>query len=159
MWEKRRKNHRPEQSTTTPWKHGALSLISAMIATLALVNVPAAAQVNDTFAIYTTNECGYIVFVDYGAGAPGGGNNDDYIRVNDLCGDHHGVRGYAWLNGKYPGSTYSGIRAPSSVVWDPFPRGEVSGGDFVGIKVCLVDGPNDSSPLFCASRSQTAIDG
>ncbi|MFJ3762106.1 hypothetical protein [Streptomyces sp. NPDC090080] len=100
---------------------------------------------------------GVIDFVDYGPGAPGGGNNDDYTVIHDLCNDGHGVEGYAWLDGAYLGKHYDGNGyAGDPEVWDPF--GNFKGKHLVGIKVCLVDGASDTSPSYCGS-SQQQIDG
>ncbi|MCX5067511.1 hypothetical protein OOJ91_16840 [Micromonospora lupini] len=125
--------------------------------------MPASAASNDSFWTWTadgTDGCGYIFFTDYGEGAPGGGPNDDYITIQDLCPDGHGVMGYAWLDGVYLGKEYNGIGwGYDSVVWDPFPSGNVKAGQLVGIKVCLVDGANDPTPSYCASVSQRSVDG
>jgi hypothetical protein len=128
--------------------------------TLLLAN-PAAAATDDSFGVSTTNACGAIDFVDFGPGAPGGGDNDDYVEIHDFCSDGHGVEGYAWLDGIYLGNTYNGNGlSGSAVVWDPFKAfGNVIPGDTVGIKVCLVDGPNDPSPSDCRSASHTSVDG
>jgi hypothetical protein len=68
----------------------------------------------------TTDSCGAVDFVDYGPGAPGGGNNDDYAVVHDYCGDGHGVKAWAWLDGVLIGSQYNGNGlAGAPVIWDP----------------------------------------
>jgi hypothetical protein len=51
---------------------------------------------------------GFAQFQDYGPGAPGGGNNDDYIIVGDTCADGVGVKAWAWLDGVLLGSKYNG---------------------------------------------------
>ncbi|HEY9473292.1 MAG TPA: hypothetical protein VIS06_05490, partial [Mycobacteriales bacterium] len=84
-----------------------LLVSAATAATLALAS-PASASVEDTFGVYTSDTCAVAVFVDYGPGAPGGGNNDDYVDIGDNCADSHGVRTWAWLNGVYLGSVYDG---------------------------------------------------
>ncbi|MGW5742009.1 hypothetical protein [Amycolatopsis sp. NPDC003861] len=87
-----------------------------------------------------------------GAGAPGGGNNDDYAVVHDYCGDGHGVLIGSKDNG-------NGL-AKEPVVWDPFRAyGNVYAGDAVGLKVCLVDGNGDTTPAKCASKTHTSVDG
>jgi hypothetical protein len=126
-----------------------------------LAATPAAAAYDDSFAVYTTDRCGAVNFVDYGAGAPGGGNNDDYTVVHDYCGDGHGVKAWAWLNGTLVGAKYNGSGSGGApVIWDPFKAyGNIFAGDSVGLKVCLVDGDNDPTPAKCASHTHTSVDG
>jgi hypothetical protein len=137
-----------------------LALAGAASVTLLFAS-PAAAAVDDSFSVSTTDDCGAVNFVDYGPGAPGGGNNDDYLVIHDYCSDGHGVEGYAWLDGAYLGKKYNGNGlAGDPVVWDPFADyHNVQAGDVVGIKVCLVDGPNDATPSKCASKEHTSVDG
>lgn len=117
-----------------------------------------AASVDDGFSVSTTNGCGRIDFVDFGEGAPGGGSNDDYTVIHDLCGDGSGVKAWAWLNGTLLGSRYNGNGlAGDAVIWDPF--GNVHPGDSIGLKVCLSDGPDDPNPRDCGSRTKTSSDG
>jgi hypothetical protein len=134
----------------------ALALGSAVLAA-----TPAAAAHDDSFTVYTTDRCGAVDFVDYGAGAPGGGNNDDYAVVHDYCGDGHGVKAWAWLNGILIGEKYNGNGlAGDPVIWDPFKAyGNVAPGDSVGLKVCLVDGNGDPTPAKCKSSTHTSEDG
>jgi len=178
------------------WKLGALSLMSAMIAAAAVVNVAPAtaggpedgppigseqlpvhrdetgatvAAAGDSFSAKAGPLCyrpqhphgsGIASFIDNGRGVPGNDkSNDDYIEVLDACVDHHGVRAWAWLNGRLlPGSKYNGKGYRKTVYWDPFPSGNVKNGDNVGIKVCLVDGSGDNNhgrcpkPCGCATR-------
>ncbi|MBE8518894.1 hypothetical protein ILP97_15450 [Amycolatopsis sp. H6(2020)] len=133
-----------------------LALGSAVLAA-----TPASAAYDDSFTVSTTDGCGAVDFVDYGAGAPGGGNNDDYAVVHDYCGDGHGVKAWAWLDGVLIGSKYNGNGlAGDPVVWDPFAAyGNVIAGDSVGLKVCLVDGNGDTTPARCASKTRTSVDG
>ncbi|NEY33624.1 hypothetical protein GTU99_15700 [Streptomyces sp. PRKS01-65] len=138
---------------------------SALAAATMLFGTQAAvAATNDSFAVGTTNGgCGTVNFVDYGEGAPGGGNNDDYLVIHDYCSDGRGVRAYAWLT--FGGEThYLGARnntnglAGDAVVWDPFADwGNVEAGDLVGLKVCLFDSNNTLSR--CAEKSQLSVDG
>lgn len=126
---------------------------------------PASAAHDDTFTAWATpcddlwrDPAGVVVFVDYGPGKPGGGNNDDYVEIIDKCKDGHGVRGYVWLNGVYLGSKYNGNGAGTTVIWDPF--GNLPAGSRVGLRVCLVDGPNDTTPFGCSNLiSRTLVDG
>ena len=122
------------------------------------------AAVNDSFNVSTTDGCGRADFVDFGPGAPGGGDNDDYIVIHDFCSDGHGVKVWAWLNGvsvngdvgRYNGNGLAG----DAVVWDPFKAlGNVDAGDSVGIKVCLVDSSTASSGLFCREMTRVSTDG
>jgi hypothetical protein len=118
---------------------------------------PGAATVDDSFDACSKYCWGYARFVDYGPGAPGGGNNDDYVRVCDFyAGDHDGVKAYAWIGNDYQGSKYNGKGAGECVVWDPFPN--VKPGQTVGLKVCLVDGPN-GAPYYCDEDRQKSQDG
>jgi hypothetical protein len=99
-----------------------------------------------------------VEFVDYGPGAPGGGDNDDYTVIHDYCADGHGVKAYAWINGTFLGSRYNGNGlAGDPVIWDPF--GNVAPGNAIGLKVCLVDGNDDPTPFDCTSTTHTSVDG
>lgn len=126
---------------------------------------PAQAVYDDTFWVTTTRSCGsnedsvsgMTYFWDYGPGAPGGGDNDDYISILDVCEDRHGVRGYVWLNGEYLGSRYNGNGYGSEVVWDPF--GNLPRDSRVGLRVCLVDGPDGAGYACSELRSHTLEDG
>jgi hypothetical protein len=135
----------------------AVALWGAPAAQARTVADPSAAAVDDSFTVWTTDACGSADFIDYGEGAPGGGSNDDYIEVWDTCGDTHGVRAYAWLDGTYLGSRYNGNGAWEYVVWDPF--GNVTAGQSVGLKICLVDGANDTTPSKCDEMTSTSVDG
>jgi len=152
----------------TRFRRRALTIASAVSATL-LFTATAANAVDDRFSAATTDGCGVAEFVDYGPGAPGGGNNDDYIVIHDYCADGHGVRAYVWILGEYWGDQYNGNgRAGAAVVWDPFrawggPENLIKG-DFFTIRVCLVDGPNDAADepeagSKCRSASHTMGDG
>ncbi|MFD8260103.1 hypothetical protein ACFV19_14450 [Streptomyces griseoluteus] len=127
-----------------------VGVLGAMGAAL-LTATPAVAAGDDFEAWTTDGGCGYVDFIDYGPGAPGGGDNDDYLVIHDRCADGHGVEAYAWLDGAYLGKHYDGNGLDgAAVVWDPF--GNVQDHQTVGIKVCLVDGPDDPSPSYCDSR-------
>jgi hypothetical protein len=133
--------------------------VAAVAAVLGIGASPATAATNDSFAFSTVGlGCGHVAFVDYGEGAPGGGNNDDYVVISDECSDGHGVKAYAWLNGVYLGSRYNGNgKFGADVVWDPF--GNVVGGQSVGLKLCLVDGSSDPTPSACNQATRTSVDG
>ena len=140
----------------------ALVLASTLtLGSVALVTSSAAAAHDDSFTVFTTDGCGAVDFVDYGPGAPGGGDNEDYAVIHDYCSDGHGVKAWAWLNGTAIGEQYDGNGlAGAPVIWDPFkPWGNVLPGDAVGLKVCLVDGNGDPSPDKCAEHTQTSVDG
>lgn len=142
-------------------KRALLPVTTAAVATLAFAN-PAQAAYNDSFTVFTlTYMCGSVEFVDYGSGGDGGGSNDDYTVVHDLCGDGFGVKAYAWKNGRYLGSRYNGNGyAGPAVIWDPFRAvGNIGGGDRIGLKVCLVHGSNDPGPFGCDSRTVISRDG
>ena len=128
------------------------------------VNPGPAAAADDTFWVTTGGACpsevnsswhGFAQFQDYGPGAPGGGNNDDYIIVGDTCADGVGVKAWAWLDGVLLGSKYNGSGSGHNVVWDPF--GNVTSGHAVGLKVCATAG-NNGTPYNCSSLTRT-IDG
>jgi hypothetical protein len=144
----------------------------AALSTVLLMAGPAQAASNDDFSATTTDGCGAVNFIDYGPGADGGGDNDDYLVIHDYCGDGHGVKAWAWitqnttqgpltfyLGGKYNGNGSAG----DPVIWDPFkdfnPDENVAKGDIVGLKVCLVDGNTDSSPTKCDTANHTSADG
>ena len=62
--------------------------------------------------------------------------NDDYVVIDDFCKDHHGVKAWAWRNGKLLGSKYNGRGNNKSVIWDPYRNdNNVEKGDYVGLKV------------------------
>jgi hypothetical protein len=137
-----------------------LSVIAAAAIGGAVVNAgPASASVDDSFAIYTTDAktCGTLVFVDYGEGASGGGNNDDYIQFYDNCSDGHGVKAWAWHNGTYLGGMYNGGGTGSNKIWDPF--GNVAAKDTIKVKICLVDGDADPTPSSCSEATVQSYDG
>jgi hypothetical protein len=134
-----------------------LLAIAAVTASVVGFTATPAAAVDDSRNVYTYGQCGLATFVDYGPGAAGGGNNDDYVRIADLCSDGHGVKAYAWINGYYLGSGYNGNGYGSAVIWDPF--GNVLPGQKIGLKVCLVDGNNDPTPFRCLSGEWTSVDG
>ncbi len=129
----------------------------------------ASATHDDSFSFYTTNYCGWVKYVDYGPGLSGSGN-DDYVLVRDTCAtgsgtpDGHGVKAWAWLTRggvkHYLGDAYDPYGAKGTVVWDPFLKyGNVKAGDYVGLKVCLVDGNDDSTPTHCQSFTSRSVDG
>jgi hypothetical protein len=136
----------------------ALGSALALAMTLCGIAVahPAAAA-TDHISESTSDGCGVIDFIDAGPGAPGGGDNDDYLELHDYCSDGHGVEGYAWLDGTYLGKKYDGNGlAGAPVIWDPL--GDVKSGQTIGVKVCLVDGADDPTPSKCLSAEGT-IDG
>ncbi|MGW4021938.1 hypothetical protein [Streptomyces sp. NPDC005009] len=138
----------------------AFTTTAVAAATMLFGTQAAVAATNDSFAVGTTSGgCGVVNFVDYGEGAPGGGNNDDYLVIHDYCGDGKGVRAYAWIDDIYLGAknNTNGL-AGSAVVWDPFKDwGNIIAGDRVGIKVCLFDSNNTLSR--CAEASRVSADG
>ena len=60
-------------------------MAAALLSMTVLVTTSAGAAENDDFAAVTTDGCGVAQFKDYGPGAPGGGNNDDYLVIHDYC--------------------------------------------------------------------------
>ena len=136
-------------------------LVSVATAAMLALASPASASVEGAFSVYTSDACAVADFVDYGPGAPGGGNNDDYALVGDICEDSHGVRAWAWLNGIYLGSVYDGNGSyASDTIWDPFkPVGNVGPGDEVTLEVCLVDGSGDTTGSRCGIASRVSVDG
>jgi hypothetical protein len=98
--------------------------------------------------------------VDYGPGAAGGGNNDDYVVIQDRCADGHGVEAWAWLDGPSHGARYDGNgQTGAAVVWDPFPSGNVKPGQVIQLRVCLVDGASDTTPSSCTTVKHQSVDG
>jgi hypothetical protein len=130
---------------------------------------PASAPHDDGFSVDVSGYRGCpdpvrtsrVAFIDYGGGVAGNGkSNDDYVQVTDRCADHHGVKAWAWLNGQLLGSRYNGNGEGSTVIWDPFKAyGNVDAGDLVGLRVCIVDGANDPSPIHCRSGDARSVDG
>ncbi|MGI5216209.1 hypothetical protein [Plantactinospora sp. CA-290183] len=151
-------------------KHALVSRLVtvAAVATVGLVGAAApAAAADDGFAVTTKTPslcedrdliAGYLQFIDYGPGAPGGGNNDDYLSLEDWCADGDGVKGWAWLNGILLGERYNGNGTDAAVLWDPFPPSTVRARDVVGLKVCSVNGPN-GTPYNCQSAEIISLDG
>ena len=139
----------------------ALVLAVALLSVTVLVTTSAGAAVNDDFAASTTDGCGVASFIDYGPGAPGGGNNDDYVVIHDYCADGHGVIAYlSWDNTGYWFNKYNGNGlAGAPVVWDPFLYGNVKAGQTVWLEVCLVDGQADPTPSRCGEASHRSKDG
>jgi hypothetical protein len=140
----------------------ALVVVLASLLLFAGVHLStASAAVNDDFHASTTDGCGVANFIDYGPGAPGGGNNDDYVVIHDYCADGHGVQAYVKVDdidfvlGEYNGNG----RAGAPVVWDPFLNGNVQAGQSVTLEVCLVDGPADQTPSRCGEAWHRSADG
>jgi hypothetical protein len=140
----------------------ALVVVLASLLLLAGVHLStASAAVNDDFAAVTSDGCGVVNFIDYGPGAPGGGNNDDYLVIHDYCADGHGVR--VWATQDDGGTVFSRYNgnglAGAPVVWDPFLNGNVKAGQSVWLEVCLVDGPAYQTPSRCGDASHRSADG
>ena len=137
----------------------ALVVAVALLSVTVLVTSSAGAAVNDNFNASTTDGCGVANFIDYGPGAPGGGNNDDYVVIHDYCADGHGVRAYVSVDGRDSWSwQYNGNGlAGAPVVWDPFPN--VKADQVVYLVVCLVDGSSDPTGSRCGEASRRSADG
>ncbi|MDT0322328.1 hypothetical protein [Streptomyces millisiae] len=127
----------------------ALTGAAAAGAFAVLITAAPAQAATDTYWLYTSDNCGIARFIDHGEGAPGGGPNDDYVEIYDACADRDGVRAWAWLDGTLLGSRYNGEGFSTTVIWDPF--GNIPDGGFMGIEVCIVDGPNDMVGFNCES--------
>jgi len=122
---------------------------AAVLSATLLMASPAAAAYDDGFTVPTTDGCGRVDFVDYGEGAPGGGNNDDYLVIHDFCADGHGVRAFALYNYASLGSKYNGNGlAGSPVVWDPI--GNIGANEVISVRVCLFDGAGDTTGARCS---------
>ncbi|MEV4658894.1 hypothetical protein [Micromonospora sp. NPDC049301] len=148
--------------TRTLARRVLLPLAAALTAILVTTN-PAAAAGNDDYTVYTDPSWhgGAVDFIDYGPGAPGGGDNDDYLVIRDIAADGHGVQVWAWLHGKYLGTKYNGGGAWSSVIYDPysiFPN-NVAKNEVIGIKICLVDGKDNLIQPSCSNVEWPSIDG
>jgi hypothetical protein len=143
-----------------------LAIVGSVVPTSAAS--ASAAAINDGFTIRTWDGCGLARYVDYGPGAPGGGNNDDYVVIDDTCGDGLGVRVRAWLykpwyadDPGFLGSAYNrNGAAGATVVWDPFKAfGNVDADDRVELEVCLVSGSTVPDPSTCHGLGITSEDG
>ena len=77
------------------------------------------------------------------------------LELVDSCVDHHGVKGWAWRNGRLVGEKYNGKGYRQKVIWDPF--GDLQHGEVIGIKVCLVDGNNDPSAWPCSIEGDRKV--
>ncbi|MFL6296103.1 MAG: hypothetical protein ACJ75M_09815 [Actinomycetes bacterium] len=142
-------------------KRALVVVLASLLLVAGLHLSTASAAVNDNFNASTTDGCGVANFIDYGPGAPGGGNNDDYVVIHDYCADGHGVMAYVevddsgyWFH-QYNGNGLAG--AP--VVWDPFLWGNVKAGQKVELEVCLVDGATDLTGSRCGAASRRSADG
>jgi hypothetical protein len=153
-------------------KVGAPCLVGALIAAASLASAAPAATAGDAaaaaypgrdyFDVWLGRECngegplpykGVIAFVDDGPGVPGNGeSSDDYIELMDTCANKHGVKGWAWVDGKLKGERYSGKGLGKKVIWDPF--GDLKGRHYVGLKICEVDGNGDPHPGPCDRRTR-----
>jgi hypothetical protein len=144
-------------------RRSATAVVAGLCATMLLAPGTASAAVDDSFAARTTDRCGVANFIDYGPGAPGGGNNDDYIVLHDYCADGHGVRVHLYWNGLHWSSVYNGNGlAGDPVIWDPFRAtspNDVEAGDGLQLQVCLVDGPNDDTGARCGWADRISVDG
>jgi hypothetical protein len=71
------------------------------------------------------------------------------------------VRAYVWLNDIFIGSQYNGNGAAgAAVVFDPFKDwGNVIANDKVSLRVCLVDGANDTTGSKCETATHYSVDG
>jgi hypothetical protein len=141
-----------------------LSLVVGTILAAMIGNAVPAFATDNSFVVWTGTTCdnvaagftqGFGTFKDYGEGAPGGGNNDDYIIISDSCFDGDSVAAYAWENGTYLGGKVNAKGGGTNVVWDPF--GNVEAGHTVGLKVCLWT--SSRGPFFCTSTTRTITDG
>lgn len=113
-------------------------------------------MVDDSFAVTTLDWCGYGEFVDYGEGKPGGGKNDDYIRIADNCADGYSIRAQVWVD-----DVSQGVRINDNgywgedVIWDPFPN--VKPGQVVELEICLTD--SSGGHYECAEQGDVSTDG
>ena len=142
-----------------------LAAASAIGLGASLVIAPTAAfAYNDSFLVETTNGCGSAEFIDYGEGAPGGGNNDDYMVVHDYCADGRGVAAVVYLNGSYWASTYnSNGAAGAAKIWDPFQswnEADLRAGDRIKVEVSLLENASSENGLYLRSSGyRTIVDG
>lgn len=124
----------------------------------------ASVAVDDSFSVATLlGGCGAVDFVDNGPGAPGGGNNDDYLVIHDYCSDGYGVWGIAYRNGVKLGERYnSNGLAGAPLIYDPYTHAgntNIGPGDTVRIDVCLADGSTSEWRFRCNSRTEESVDG
>jgi len=139
-----------------------LAVVLALLPVLLTAN-HASAAVDDQFWAFTTDGCGEIHFVDFGPGAPGGGNNDDYTEIYDNCygsfDDGLGVRARAWVGSEYLGEQFN-FSGSATVIWDPFAaRGNVAANEWIVLEVSLVSSRTDPTPEQLEIRSQRSVDG
>jgi hypothetical protein len=138
------------------------ALAAVALSVLFVTPGTAAAAVPDGFTVYMDSRyCfsdGSVAFVDYGPGVPGNGySNDDYVEITDDCNNSYGVTAYAWINGVYLGSKHNGNGWGSKVIWDPFPNGDVKGGDYVGLKICNQN--TGGTAYDCVEFTRRSADG
>jgi len=144
-----------------PARWRALVIAAALLSVTGLVTTSAGAAVNDNFNASTTDGCGVANFIDYGPGAPGGGNNDDYVVIHDYCADVTA----SWRTSKWTtpatGSTSTTATACPVPPWSGvrFCMGNVKAGQKVELEVCLVDGISDPTGSRCWEASRRSADG
>jgi len=144
-----------------PARWRALVIAAALLSVTGLVTTSAGAAVNDNFNASTTDGCGVANFIDYGPGAPGGGNNDDYVVIHDYCADVTA----SWRTSKWTtpatGSTSTTATACPVPPWSGvrFCMGNVKAGQKVELEVCLVDGISDPTGSRCGEASRRSADG
>ena len=119
------------------------------------VDAAPSSSTHDTITVSTTDGCGRIELVNFSPGAPI--PNPNYLVIHNLCGDAHGIKAWAWLNGAPLGSKFIGL-ANSPTIWAPFPPGSLAPGSAIGLKICLSDGPASSPTSRCGSLTRASLD-
>lgn len=119
------------------------------------------ASTSDSFTVKTTDGCGSVEFVDNGT--LNGSTNDDFFLIHDLCSDGHGVRAVISVldRGDFVNFVTSPIFNGNGLAGNPvsFDPGDITAGQVMIVRVCLVDGSGDTTPFNCAVGEHTSVDG
>ncbi|MFG3343154.1 hypothetical protein [Glycomyces sp. NPDC048151] len=141
-----------------------LSAVFAGAAFIAVTATGAAAAeeqgrgVDDGFTVATQNDAGYAQYVDYGKGGSGGGNNDDYVEIDDTWADGWDIWVRVTQNGDSHYKEYKRGAWGDVMVWDPFRDNNVKPGDTIEIEVCLLD-PDSNQHDECNEHGDVSADG
>lgn len=114
--------------------------------------------VDDGFTVATQNDAGYAQYVDYGEGKPGGGNNDDYIEIDDTWADGWDIWVRVSQNGDSHEKVYDDGPWSDVLIWDPFRHNNVKPGDEIEIEVCLYDSDSGQRDE-CNDHGDVSADG
>jgi hypothetical protein len=114
--------------------------------------------IDDGFTVTTLNDAGFAEYVDYGKGGSGGGNNDDYVKIDDTWADGWDLWVRVSQNGDSWEKRYTGGAWGDPLIWDPFHNNNVKPGDEIEIEVCLYDSDSGQHDE-CNEHGDVSADG